>query len=85
MTKQESGAFELENDREGFRKRLREAVELRGLSQAELARRLAVRRATVGEWLNHGRLPGGAIMLALPPLLGVRADWLLLGVGEREA
>lgn len=70
--------------RKGFHRRLQEAVAMRGLSQAELARRLAVRRATVGEWLNHGRLPSGATMIELPRLLGVRADWLLLGRGERD-
>lgn len=71
--------------RREFGRRLNEAVALRGLSQAELARRLSVRRATVGEWLNHGRVPSGAIMLKLPDLLGVSADWLLLGRGERDA
>ena len=84
MAEQESGASAQRRRREGFKERLREAVELRGFSQAELARRLSVRRATVGEWVNHGRLPSGAIMLALPELLRVHADWLLLGVGERE-
>lgn len=75
---------ERERRHEGFRRRLKEAVSLRGLSQAELARRLDVRRATVGEWLNHGRLPSGATMLELPVLLEVKADWLLLGDGKRE-
>ena len=78
-------AGEAETREEAFRRRLREAVSARGLSQAELARRLEVRRATVGEWLNHGRLPGGATMLQLPELLEVRADWLLLGAGRRDA
>ena len=84
MGKQEDTSKERERRREGFRRRLREAVSMRGLSQAELARRLEVRRATVGEWLNHGRLPSGATMLELPVLLEVRADWLLLGNGSRE-
>ena len=70
--------------REAFHRRLQEAVRRRGLSQAELARRLSVRRATVGEWLNHGRLPSGATMIELPRLLEVHADWLLLGRGERD-
>ena len=84
MDKQEEPRDERDRRRKGFQRRLREAVERRGFSQAELARRLEVRRATVGEWLNHGRLPSGATMLELPVLLEVPADWLLLGDGKLD-
>ena len=65
----------------GFRARLREALERRGMSQTELARRLGVRVATVNEWLNRGTMPSGAIMLHLPRVLSVDGHWLLTGEG----
>lgn len=63
----------------GFRARLREALERRGMSQTELARQLGVRVATVNEWLNRETMPSGAIMLQLPRVLTVDGHWLLTG------
>lgn len=63
----------------GFRARLREGLEHRGISQTELARRLEVRVATVNEWLNRDTMPSGPTMLRLPGMLGVDGHWLLTG------
>lgn len=63
----------------GFRTRLREALEHRGISQTELARRLEVRIATVNEWLNRDTMPCGMTMLRLPAVLKVDGHWLLTG------
>jgi transcriptional regulator with XRE-family HTH domain len=63
----------------GFRTRLREALERRGISQTELARQLKVRVATVNEWLNRDTMPSGQTMLRLPAVLAVDGHWLLTG------
>lgn len=68
----------------GFVRRLREALQLRGLSQADLARRIGVGEATVSEWLTRGRAPLGDVMLLLPEVLDVNGHWLLTGNGPRE-
>lgn len=68
-----------------FRGRLRSALSGRGMTQTELARRLSVRDATVSDWFNRGTMPGGAVMLRLPELLGVDGHWLLTGKHRRAA
>ncbi len=54
-------------------------MDSRGLSQKDLAHALGVRPATVSAWFQHGKLPGGATMLALPGVLRVDGHWLLTG------
>jgi transcriptional regulator with XRE-family HTH domain len=73
----------LEERRQGFRRRLIEAMRRKGLNQAELARRLRerglkARTSTVNEWVRQGALPGGAHLMVLPEILDVTLDWLLL-------
>jgi transcriptional regulator with XRE-family HTH domain len=70
---------------EEFRTRLRTALAGRGMTQSELARRLGVRDATVSDWFNRGTMPGGAVMLRLPELLGVDGHWLLTGKHRRTS
>ncbi len=62
-----------------FCARMREAMARQGMTQAELARRLDVRDATVSDWFNRGALPSGAVMLRLPEVLRVDGHWLLTG------
>jgi len=67
-----------------FFERLRQVLDDRGLSQADLARELGVGVATVSEWFTRGRVPNGDVMLRLPAALKVNGHWLLTGEGPRE-
>ncbi|HET7461300.1 MAG TPA: helix-turn-helix transcriptional regulator [Longimicrobium sp.] len=67
-----------------FFERLRQVLDDRGMSQADLARELGVGVATVSEWFTRGRVPNGDVMLRLPAALNVSGHWLLTGQGPRE-
>jgi len=67
-----------------FFERLRQLLEDRGMSQADLARELGVGVATVSEWFTRGRVPNGDVLLRLPNALRVSGHWLLTGEGPRE-
>ncbi|MBD0319486.1 MAG: helix-turn-helix domain-containing protein [Gemmatimonadetes bacterium] len=67
-----------------FFERLRQVLDDRGMSQADLARELGVGVATVSEWFTRGRVPNGDVMLRLPLALGVNGHWLLTGDGPRD-
>ena len=67
-----------------FFERLRQVLDDRGMSQADLARELNVGVATVSEWFTRGRVPNGDVMLRLPGALRVNGHWLLTGQGPRE-
>jgi HTH-type transcriptional regulator, cell division transcriptional repressor len=69
-------------DFDAFLGRIREALDARRMTQADLARRLGVRDATVTEWFTRGRIPNGMAMLRLPRVLGVRTEWLFHGDGD---
>lgn len=68
-----------------FFERLRQVLDDRGMSQADLARELGVGVATVSEWFTRGRVPNGDVMLRLPHALSINGHWLLTGQGPREA
>jgi transcriptional regulator with XRE-family HTH domain len=67
-----------------FFERLRQVLDDRGMSQADLARELNVGVATVSEWFTRGRVPNGDVMLRLPAALAVDGHWLLTGEGPRD-
>jgi transcriptional regulator with XRE-family HTH domain len=67
-----------------FFERLRQVLDDRAMSQADLARELGVGVATVSEWFTRGRVPNGDVMLRLPAALKVNGHWLLTGEGPRE-
>src|SRR4051794_32143851 len=67
-----------------FFERLRQVLDDRGMSQADLARELNVGVATVSEWFTRGRVPNGDVMLRLPGALRVNGHWLLTGEGPSE-
>ncbi len=67
-----------------FFERLRQVLDDRGMSQADLARELGVGVATVSEWFTRGRVPNGDVMLRLPLALAVNGHWLLTGEGPRD-
>lgn len=62
--------------------RLRTAVRDSGLQRVEIAKALGLSSSTVGNWLNHSALPKADVLIGLPYVLGVSADWLLSGRGE---
>ncbi|MEO8609645.1 MAG: helix-turn-helix domain-containing protein [Chloroflexota bacterium] len=61
----------------GFADRLAEVLHAKGLSQSQLATRLAVSRSTVTGWMRYGKLPDGSLLAQLADELKVSADWLL--------
>ncbi|HEX7243399.1 MAG TPA: helix-turn-helix domain-containing protein [Longimicrobiaceae bacterium] len=67
-----------------FFERLRQVLDDRGMSQADLARELGVGVATVSEWFTRGRVPNGDVMLRLPLAVRVNGHWLLTGEGPRD-
>jgi len=62
--------------------RIAAAREGAGLSQAELATRLGVRKSTLDAWENDRREPRANRVQLLTGMLGVSLRWLLTGVGE---
>lgn len=65
----------------GFADRLREAmVRAGGLTQTQLAERVSVKQQSVSKWLA-GNAPHPRTVELLAHRLGVRRDWLALGVG----
>lgn len=63
---------------EAIRARLREIV--KRYPQAEIARRLNMRRSTVNRYLLNNRIPG-AFLAGVAKELGVNTSWLMLGEG----
>lgn len=61
--------------------RVRHAMVVAGLNQAELARRLHVAPATVSEWWSRDAQPTSATVALMPQVLGVSGHWLLTGRG----
>ena len=68
-----------------FRARLAEAMALKRLSQAELARVCGVDRSTISALLQPGtRLPNAGLAADCARALGISADWLLGLTGRPE-
>lgn len=61
----------------GFAERLNAVLQQKGISQSQLAGRMAVSRSTVTGWLRYGKLPDGGLLAKLADELHVSADWLL--------
>lgn len=62
--------------------RLAQALALSGLSQAELARRVAMSPSFISDVLRGVKRPGPEFLLAVRKTLGVSIDWLLAGEGS---
>lgn len=62
-----------------FRKRLREAMDLKNVSRSALARQIRVDRSTIGQLLKDDfpRLPNAQLAADAAHALGVSTDWLL--------
>ena len=65
--------------------RLARARDATGMSQAQLARRLGVKLATVRNWETDRSEPRANRLQMLSGLLGVSFVWLMTGVSQDEA
>ena len=67
-----------------FRRRLASAMQSKGASRADLARRIGVDRSTVSQLLSAegARLPNAQVVAECAAALGVTSDWLL-GLSDR--
>ncbi|WP_113913197.1 helix-turn-helix domain-containing protein [Roseovarius dicentrarchi] len=65
-----------------FGDRLAGARELAGMTQAELAKRLGVKKKTMDDWENDVRDPRAMRLSMLAGLLNVSLLWLLTGEGD---
>lgn len=63
--------------RKTFSKRLREARELRGLDQSELARRLGLKPSSISHFESGRRVPGVETVICLGDILNVPVTRLL--------
>lgn len=61
-----------------FTTRIREAREILGLSQAELARRCGMSRQVIWGWESGNRQPSVESLLSVASVLGVTVDELLV-------
>lgn len=56
---------------------IKEAIETKGMSQRDVARKLNVTDATICEWISGRKKPTVRHLLDLAELLGVSTDFLL--------
>lgn len=71
-------------ERVDFRNRLRAAMQLRGVTGVELAKRVGLTESAVSRWFTADNMPGGQVMARLAPALNVSSTWLLMGQGGPE-
>ncbi len=79
---QDSGDQWFDPDATTFGDRLAGARELAGMTQAELARRLGVKKKTLDDWEHDLRDPRAMRLSMLAGLLNVSLLWLLTGEGD---
>ncbi len=65
-----------------FGDRLAGAREAAGMTQAELARRLGVKKSTIGDWENDLAEPRANRLSMMAGMVNVSIKWLLTGEGE---
>ena len=56
--------------------RIKEALEMRGMKKAELARRMEVERGTISNWCNDKYSPNDESTERLAEILNVNTAWL---------
>lgn len=69
---------------EGFKRRLREAMEAAGVDQRQLAQRLGISESAVSKWFTSGQAPNLNALAAMPRALHVSLDWLVGVEGAAE-
>lgn len=65
-----------------FQERLATFMEIKGLSNEDLARAAAISAQAVGNYFNVGSIPKLTVLARWSSELGLSADWLLSGIGE---
>lgn len=65
-----------------FIDRVEKVLKEKGITKAELAEKVGIRRPTLSEWKKNGAIPSGDVCLRIAGYLGVSAEWLISG---REA
>lgn len=65
-----------------FKDRLREALEKRGMSNAELARRAEMDKGAITRYLKGENQPGSNAIAKMAEALNVRPGWLIGGEGD---
>lgn len=59
-------------------------MQLRGMKQVELSRRMGITQSSISQWLNDGRTPSSTSMQMLAQVLRVSLPWLARGEGPME-
>lgn len=67
-----------------FSERLKEARNATGMSQAQLAKKIGISQATIGD-IERGRNQGSTYLLDIAKALSVNPTWLETGKGRKEA
>lgn len=62
--------------------RIKKLLKEKGISQAELARRIGVSRAAVSEWVRGKSEPSESTLKLIAKEFGVNENWLKTGEGE---
>lgn len=68
------------SDHDGFARRLDTALAYMGMTQADLARSIAVKPQTING-IRSGKRPGYATIGKIAQFIGVSSDWLMQGLG----
>ncbi len=63
-------------------KRIFQAMQLRSLTQSELAESLGVSQSAVSQWISGDKIPARANLEQLAARLGTTAEWLVAGRGS---
>ena len=71
-------------DPDGFASRLRAAIKLSGLTQAEISLKIGTASARISEWSNGRSTPAFKYLSRLPDALSISGHWLLTGNGSME-
>lgn len=74
-----------DNPRPEYSDRLRALMEAAGESQYKLAKVVGVSQSAVAMWLTRGNVPFAEKLNRLCAHYGVRPEWLVDGIGPKEA
>jgi transcriptional regulator with XRE-family HTH domain len=74
-----------DHPRREFSERLRALMEKEGLSQYRLAEEVGAKQSAVAMWLSKGSVPFRPTMVRLCARFGVNKEWLVDGIGPKDA
>lgn len=64
---------------ETFMERLEKILKEKGITQAELAEKVHIRRPTISEWKKNGGSPSLEVASVMAVYIGVSLEWLATG------